>query len=82
MDSFDATRCANSAVAATCYADFQRLVAAVAVRYQPYLHAQGLAIDECYHFSFRYANARLQINAGLPHPLYEQLRQCFIDSFG
>lgn len=82
MDSFDATRCANSAVATTCYACFLHLVAAVAARHQSYLHAQGLALDECYHVTFRYANARLQLKPGLPRPLYEELRQCFIDSFG
>ena len=81
MDSFNATRCANSAVTTTCYAYFRRLVAVVAARHQRYLQDQGLAIDDCYHVTFRYANARLQLKPGLPHPLYEELRQCFIDSF-
>lgn len=82
MDSFDATRCANSAIAATCYHHFLRLVAAVADRHHAYLHAHGLVIIDCYQLTFRYANARLQIQPGLPQPLYEQLRQAFVDSFG
>ncbi|UOQ69603.1 hypothetical protein [Hymenobacter volaticus] len=82
MDSPNATRYANSAEAKKCYLKFTQLVAGVAERYQAYLESEGLAIAACYHLSFHYANARLQINPGLPLHLYQELRQCFVESFG
>lgn len=81
MNSSNVTRYANGTVASTCYVSFTQLVARVADRYQRYLEGEGLAIADCYHLTFRYANACLQIHPGLPRPLYEELRQCFVESF-
>jgi glutathione S-transferase len=82
VNSSNATRYANHAEANKCYAHFTQLVAVVAEHHQNYLHQEGLTLADCYQLTFRYANARLQLNPKLLPPLYEALRQCFVESFG
>jgi hypothetical protein len=82
MDSPNAARYANSAEAKKCYLQFTQLVAAVAERYQAYLESEGLTIAACCYLTFRYVNAHLQISPGLPLHLHQELRQCFVESFG
>lgn len=82
MPTSDAARYANRAEVIQCYAHFTRLVAVVADRHQAYLAAQGLRLADCYQVTFRAANAHLHLQPGLPFTLHEELRQCFVVSFG
>jgi hypothetical protein len=82
MASSQATRRSNSAKTNECYVHFTRLVEAVAERHQAYLQAEGLVITDCYHLHFTDAKARFQVTPGLPQPLHEALRQCYLESFG
>ena len=64
------------------YQKFRTLVDAVEQRHQLYLDEQESAIDACYTLELRNGTARIEINRELPFNLYEELHQCFQQSFG